>query len=151
MAKLYAKLYKCEFYQSKIDYLGYRISHEGIEMDPEKVQAVLEWAPPCIQKQPESFLGFANFYPQFIPLFAQIANLLKTKEEGNPNPNQPLKWTMECQAAFEKLEHLFSVKLVLKHPDSNTPFIIQGDACDITVGAVLLQENEQGTTMHLHF
>lgn len=36
-AKFYAKLSKCEFHQDKIDYLGYQISHEGIEMDPEKV------------------------------------------------------------------------------------------------------------------
>lgn len=39
-AKLYAKLSKCEFHQSKIDYLGYHILHDGIEMDPEKVRAV---------------------------------------------------------------------------------------------------------------
>lgn len=45
-AKLYAKLSKCEFHQSKIDYLGYRILHDGIEMDPQKVQTVLDWAPP---------------------------------------------------------------------------------------------------------
>lgn len=45
-AKLYAKLPRCKFHQSKIDYLGYYISHEGIEMDPQMVQAVLEWTPP---------------------------------------------------------------------------------------------------------
>lgn len=49
-AKLYAKLSKCEFHQSKIDYLGYCISHERIEMDPEKVRTVLDWAPPCTRK-----------------------------------------------------------------------------------------------------
>ncbi|XP_070797140.1 uncharacterized protein [Pituophis catenifer annectens] len=107
-AELYAKLSKCEFHQTKIDSLGYRISHEEIEMDPEKVWAVLEWAPPCTCKQLQSFLGFANFYRQFIASFAKIAlpitNLLKTKGEVRPKPSQPLEWTMECQAAFEKLK-----------------------------------------------
>lgn len=68
----------------KIEYLGYRISHEGVEMNPEKVKAVLEWAPPHMKKQLQSFLGFTNFYWQFILSFAQIAlhitNLLKMKE-----------------------------------------------------------------------
>lgn len=61
-AQLYAKLSKCEFHQSKIDYLGYCISHEGIEVNPEKVNAMLEWTPPCTRKQLQSFLGFTNFY-----------------------------------------------------------------------------------------
>lgn len=39
--ELYTKLSKCEFHQDEIDYLGYCISHDGIEMDPEKVQVVL--------------------------------------------------------------------------------------------------------------
>lgn len=70
-AKLYDKLSKCKFHQDKINYLGYRISHKGIEMDPEKVRAVLKWAPPHTRKQQQSFLRFANFYWQFIPSFSQ--------------------------------------------------------------------------------
>lgn len=50
-AKLYAKLSKYEFPQEKIDYLGYRISHEGIEMDTQKVKAVIDWEPPQTRKQ----------------------------------------------------------------------------------------------------
>lgn len=90
-AKLYAKLSKCELHQSKIDYLGYHISHEGIEMDSEKVCVVLDWAPPCTRKQLQSFLGFTNFYQQFIPSFAQIVlpimNFLKEKKKGGGCPS----------------------------------------------------------------
>lgn len=94
-AQLYAKLSKCEFYQIKIDYLDYCISHERTEMDPEKVRTVLDWAPHHNRKQLQSFLRFANFYCQFIQSFAQITlpttNLLKTKKEGKPKSSQPLK------------------------------------------------------------
>ncbi|XP_013926608.1 PREDICTED: sodium- and chloride-dependent neutral and basic amino acid transporter B(0+)-like [Thamnophis sirtalis] len=45
-AELYAKFSECEFHQEKNDYLRYHISHMGIEMDPENIQAVIEWAPP---------------------------------------------------------------------------------------------------------
>lgn len=72
-AKLFMKLSKFEFHKTKIDYLGYRISENGLEMDPHKVQAVVEWQAPRTRKQLQSFLGFANFYWQFIPAFAKIA------------------------------------------------------------------------------
>ncbi|XP_058041925.1 uncharacterized protein LOC131199783 [Ahaetulla prasina] len=147
-AELYCKLSKCDFHQTKIDYLGYRISADGLEMDPGKVKAVLEWAPPRTRKQLQSFLGFANFYRQFIPSFAQIAlpitNLLKTKGDTKPKPSLPLEWTMECQAAFEKLKRLFAAEPILKHPDMDVPFVIQADASDVAVGAVLLQNNVDG-------
>lgn len=65
--QLYAKLSKCEFHQNNIDCLEYSISHEGIKMDTEKVQAVLDWTPPHTRKQLQSSLGFVNFYCHFIP------------------------------------------------------------------------------------
>lgn len=120
-----------------------------VEIDSEKVQVVLEWGTPRTQKQLQNFLGFTNFYRQFIPSFAQImlpiTNLLKTKREGKLKLTQPLKWTMECQAAFVKLKSLFPAEPVLKYPYPNTPFVIQADASDMAVGSVLLQKNQQGT------
>ncbi|KAK9395445.1 retrotransposon-derived protein PEG10 [Crotalus adamanteus] len=148
-AKLYVKLSKCEFHRTQLDYLGYRISNEGIEMDPAKVKTIIEWQPPRTRKQLQSFLGFANFYRQFIPSFAEIAlpltELLKTgKGGGKPRPGQPLAWTMSCQTAFENLKRLFAAEPVLKHPCPGEPFVIQADASDVAVGAVLLQKNKNG-------
>ena len=57
---LFAKLPKCEFHKEEIDFLGYRISSQGVKMDPGKVQAVVDWAPPRTRKQLQSFLGFAG-------------------------------------------------------------------------------------------
>ncbi|XP_060539018.1 uncharacterized protein LOC132709560 [Pantherophis guttatus] len=148
-ANLYVKLPKCDFHQSRLDYLGYRVSNEGIEMDPAKVQSVLQWQPPRTRRQLQSFLGFANFYRQFIPSFAEIAkpltDLLKTGSPAmKPRPGQPLQWDLTCQQAFETLKGLFAKEPVLKHPDPEQPFVIQADASDVAVGAVLLQKNNQG-------
>lgn len=146
-ARLYVKLSKCEFHRTEIDYLGFRISGKGISMDPAKVAAVVDWQAPKTRKQLQSFLGFANFYRQFIPSFAQVAlpitDLLRTKglSPTKPRPGQPIAWTSECQKAFERLKHLFAREPVLKHPDMTTPFVIQADASDVAVGAVLLQLN----------
>ncbi|KAK9401814.1 hypothetical protein NXF25_010170 [Crotalus adamanteus] len=138
---------KCEFHQERLDYLGYRISRHGVEMDPSKVQAVLDWQAPKTRRQLQSFLGFANFYRQFIPSFAivvqPLTELLRTKHlKGKPRPSQQLEWTMNCQKAFELLKALFAKEPVLRHPDPSVPFVVQVDASDVAVGAVLLQKND---------
>lgn len=105
-ADLYVKLSKCELHKSSLDYLGFRISPKGVEMDPTKVREVLDWQTPKTCKQLQSFLGFTNFYCQFIPSFAQVVllftNLLKTKHlTKKPCPGCPVVWTIECQQAFK--------------------------------------------------
>jgi hypothetical protein len=59
---LYLKPEKCEFKQTKIEYLGLIISENHVEMDKVKVQGVLDWPTPQKVKDVQAFLGFANFY-----------------------------------------------------------------------------------------
>lgn len=66
------------------------------------------------------------------------------KGGDKPKPNQPLKWTMEYEAAFKKLKWLFTAKLVLKHPNPNKLFVNQADASNVAMEVILMQENEQG-------
>lgn len=113
----------------------------------EPPKAILEFLPSplsCIRKQIQSFLGFTNFYRQFIPSFAQITlpimNFLKIKGERKPKLSQPLKWTVECQAAFKKLKQLFTAEPMLRHPNPDTPFVIQAYASDMAIEAVLLHK-----------
>ncbi|XP_048338343.1 uncharacterized protein LOC125424948 [Sphaerodactylus townsendi] len=145
---LYAKLSKCCFHQSSIDYLGYRISPEGLEMDPAKVAAVVDWPAPTTRKELQSFLGFANFYRDFIPQFAKLAlpltDLLRTKgkEPLAAKPGAPLQWSSACQESFHLLKTAFTTEPVLKHPDPNVPFVVHVDASDKALGAALLQKNK---------
>lgn len=92
-AQLYAKLSKCDFHKTRLDYLEYQILQNGMEMDPEKVRAILEWEVEESQtrKQLQSFLGFANFYRQFIPTFVQIALPITNLHKGvtKPDPVKP--------------------------------------------------------------
>ena len=57
---------KCEWHKSQVNFLGYIISAEGVEMDQEKIKTVQEWDAPKTVKDIQSFLGFANFYLRFI-------------------------------------------------------------------------------------
>jgi hypothetical protein len=60
--KLYGKLSKCSFYQSRIPYLGHVISSEGIAMDPAKVEPIMEWPVPMNVQKVCSFMGLAGYY-----------------------------------------------------------------------------------------
>lgn len=85
--QLYAKLSKCEFHQTCISFLGYIISADGVAMDEEKVNAVVNWPKPKTVKQLQRFLGFANFYRRFIRNFSSMtAPLTSMMKGGNPVP-----------------------------------------------------------------
>jgi hypothetical protein len=74
--KLYGKLSKCLFYQSKIHYLGHAISNEGITMDPTKVEAIMEWPAPTNVPKLCSFMVLVGYYRRFFDSFSKIANLI---------------------------------------------------------------------------
>ena len=133
--KLYAKPEKCEFHKESLEYLGMIISPEGIEMDKHKVQAITEWKEPTKVKEVQSFIGFANFYRRFINGFSNIVkpliNLVKKDTQW--------KWTEKEKKAFDALKIAFTKAPVLIQPEPEEPFILETDASDYAMGAVLSQ------------
>ena len=74
--KLYLRHDKCEFSQTKIEYLGLIISHGQVEINSVKIARVAEWPTPGSKKEVQSFLGFTNFYCCFIQGFSNLAQPL---------------------------------------------------------------------------
>ena len=75
-AGLFIKPEKCEFSVTRTTFLGFVISVDGIEMDPAKVNAVLDWDHPKNVKDVQCFLGFANFYYRFILKYSVLCQPL---------------------------------------------------------------------------
>ena len=75
-AGLKLKPKKCEFFKTRISYLGHIVSRSRIECDPNKIKAIKNWKRPITVHDVRSFLGFTNYYRRFIHKYAQMANPL---------------------------------------------------------------------------
>jgi hypothetical protein len=135
--KLYAKLEKCEFGVAEVDFLGHRITQEGLMMDDYKVKAILDWELPKSIPALRSFLGLASYYRKFIKNFARImaplTNLLKKSAVT-------YEWDEACDEAFETLKGILVKAPVLKLPDFDKDFEIHSNASDFAIGGVIVQD-----------
>ena len=95
----------------------------------------MRWPTPTMVKEVRGFLGFGNFYRQFIRHYLNIAKPLN----DTTKKDQPFKWTAQCQQAFDELKKRFTEELVLIMPDQTKPFQIKCDASKYASGAVLTQ------------
>ncbi|KAI2667316.1 Transposon Tf2-8 polyprotein [Labeo rohita] len=142
---LYLKLEKCEFHQSSVQFLGYVISAEGVQMDQGKVAAIQEWPQPLTVKELQRFLGFSNFYRRFIKDYSSITAPLTSLLRGKP---KTLSWNPSAHEAFRRLKKIFSTALLLHHPDPELPFTVEVDASTTGVGAVLSQAVGEPPLLH---
>ena len=156
----FVKVEKCEFKANKTTFLSSGISHDGIEMDPEKVSVVYNWHIPKTIPDVQCFLGFANFYRRFIEGHSRICtrlfNLLKTVDKDTDtsiimtNPTGPVKkktnkvliaWTPLYQEVFKELKARFCRAPILKHFDPALETILERDASDYVVSGILSQRH----------
>lgn len=142
---LYLKLEKCEFHQPTIQFLGYIISPEGIQMKCTKVEAVKNWTQPHTIKDLQRFLGFANFYHWFMSGYSEHITPLNSLLRKKP---KNLNWTSDTVEAFWKLKAAFCTAPTLLHPDPTWAFIVEVDASPLGVGAVLSQWKVEPPGVH---
>ena len=138
--QLYAKVSKCAFFQSSVEYLGHIVSAEGLAVDPAKVKAVQEWKVPTSVTEIRSFLGLAGYYRRFIPQFAKIAAPLTNLTRKNT----PFTWSLREGEAFKELKEVLQHAPVLQLADPTRDYIVTTDASDFAMGAVLSQVWEDG-------
>jgi len=133
--QLYAKLSKCEFWMSTVQFLGHMISAQGISVDPSKVEAVLKWGRPKSVTEIRSFVGLAGYYRRFIEGFSKmVAPLTQLTRK-----DQPFAWTDRCEESFLELKKKLTSAPVLVIPDASKPFEVFCDASHQGLGCVLMQ------------
>ena len=108
---------KCEWHRSRVNFLGYIMSPEGVEMDQEKIRTVVEWEAPDSVKGVQSFLGFANVYRRFKEGYSKLTHPLTDLT----NKSEKFLWSDECGRAFEELKQRFTSEPILRHYDPELP------------------------------
>ncbi|SOV03415.1 uncharacterized protein UDID_18660 [Ustilago sp. UG-2017a] len=149
-AGLYAKAEKCQFSTSQTKFLGFVVSDQGVSMDPSKTEVITNWPVPTSVHDVQVFLGFCNFYRKFIPQYSRTAYPL-TQLLRKEAQSTPFAWNHAAQHAFEQLRSSFSTDTILHHFDPARPIIVETDASDFAVAAVLSQSFDQGTRHPIAF
>ncbi|MCG7876441.1 MAG: pol polyprotein, partial [Candidatus Thiodiazotropha endolucinida] len=141
---------KCEFFKTKVKYLGHVVSESGVQTDPDKISALATWPEPDNVKALRSFLGFTGYYRRFIKDYARIVKPLNDLLVGHSTndciskKNKKKKfaswqWGEAQVLAFNTLKEKLSSPPVLAYADFSKPFILHTDASSEGLGAVLYQ------------
>lgn len=126
---------KCEFMVDKVAYLGHIISASGVSIDDEKIRAIKTWPSPRNIKELRGFLGLTGYYRRFVKGYASLTRVLT-----NQLKKDTFAWNMEAEKVFQHLKVVMTQVPVLAMPDFHKTFVVETDASQCGLGAVLLQD-----------
>lgn len=138
-ANLTVNFQKCEFCRDSLKFLGFVVDKAGLRTDEEKVSAILNYPAPKNTTEIKRLIGLIGWYRRFIKDFSTvcspITDLLHGRKKG-----QSISWTLEAENAFIEIKKRLTSSPILASPDFSKEFIIQTDASDTGLGAILYQQ-----------
>ena len=135
--QLYAKFLKCEFWLEEVAFLGHVVSKKGIQVDPKKIEAIIEWPRPTIVTEVRSFMGLAGYYRRFVKDFSKIAAPLTRLTQKNVK----FVWTDRCEEHFLLLKDLLTSAPILTLPSGDESYTVYCDASRVGLGCILMQND----------
>ena len=129
---------KCDFMRTETKYLGRVVSAEGIKPDPAAVSKIQEWMPPRNKEELQSFLGFANYYRDFIPFHAAKVQPMQELLRKN----QHFYWKEKHQEAFDSVKQALADATALAAPNEEGRFVLDTDASAVAIAGILHQEQQ---------
>lgn len=127
---------KCTFFKSKIQYLGFEISHHTVSPITSNITKINSFPLPTSKKHVKKFLGVCGYYRHLIPAYAKIAEPLVKLT----SPKSPFVWEKCHQDAFEELQSIFFKHPFLIQPDFSKDFYLNTDASTYAISAILMQK-----------
>ena len=126
---------KCDFMKSEIKYLGRVVSADGIQPDPKAVTKLRDWDIPRTKTELQSFLGFANYYRDFIPWHAKLVAPL----HAMTGTGSSFLWGEEQQRAFNGIKVALMEATALAQSDTEGEFVLDTDASGVAISGILHQ------------
>lgn len=131
---------KCTFAAGEISYLGHIVSRSGLQVDPQKIQAINDMPTPTNLQQLRSILGSAGYYRHFVRDYSKmVAPLTALSKKG-----AEWQWTETQQQALDGVKAALSSPPILAHPDYSRPFTVYSDFSKNGLGAILAQVGDDG-------
>lgn len=138
---------KCAFFLPAVEYLGHKISAQGLQPTEGKVRAIKNAPAPADVSQLKSFLGLVNYYCKFLPnLSNTLAPLYRLLQK-----NAKWNWGPEQKKAFQKAKESLTSDCLLIHFDPTKELILACDASPYGIGAVLSHRMDDGTDKPIAF
>ncbi|GKB52482.1 putative reverse transcriptase domain-containing protein [Tanacetum coccineum] len=136
--ELYAKFSKCEFWLSKVQFLGHVIDSEGIHVDLAKIDSIKYWASPKTPTEIHQFLGLAGYYRRFIKGFSKIARPMTKLTQKS----MKFDWGEKAEMAFQLLKQRLCSAPILALLEGSDNFVVYCNASHKGLGAVLMQKEK---------
>ena len=134
-AGLKLKPEKCQFLQTSVNFLGHKISSEGILPNPENIAKVKQWPVPTTATHVRQILGLGSYYRRFIKGYSDLVRPLTLLT----HKNKPFIWTEACQISFETLKQKLTSSEIMAYPKDQGLYILDTDASDTQISGVLSQ------------
>jgi len=138
--RLFAKMSKCDLVRREVDFLGHRLGREGLGQEKAKTKAIVDWPTPKSRNEVQQFLGLANYYRKFVPNFSTVAAPLNNLTGSTVK----FRWGSAEKESFEEVKRMLQSAPMLRLPNMKLPFVMNTDASNTALGAVLQQDHGDG-------